>query len=493
MKIIDDFLNNITMYRLVFYGLLVLLGFACFLTLFNKLPFDIYSLIFTASFITFFSWITNKVFARIFKAVTNFESIYISALILSLIIQPTRNFSDLLPLFALAILSQGSKYILAINKKHIFNPAAFALCVSPFLINLSPSWWIGNPYIVIPTFLLGLLIVRKIQRWDLVLSFFATFSLMILFTSFLKNDLSFTRIVFSNFLSIFFAFVMLTEPQTTPPKRTLRMLYGGLVGLIFGSNLHLGPLYTTPEMSLVLGNIFSFLVSPKEKLFLSLKEKVKIGSGIYDFIFEQSNGLKFLPGQYMEWTLDGTEKIDMRGVRRYFTLASSPTEGNLRIGVRFSDPGSSFKRELRSMNSGDKILAGSLSGEFTLPKNKNEKLCFIAGGIGITPFRSMIKYLLDTNEKRDIVLFYSVKTQTDAVYKDIFKKAESLGIKSLIWETDKQGVITEKWISQEVPDYRQRQFYLSGPHSMVDSFKETLKKMGVSNNQIKVDFFPGYA
>jgi len=480
------------MYKLVFYGLLVLLGIACFLSLFNKLSFDIYSLVFTASFITFFSWIANKVFASFFKAVTNFESVYISALILSLIVQPTRNFADLLPLFVLAILSQGSKYILAVNKKHFFNPAAFALCISPFLMNLGPSWWVGNPYMVIPTFLLGLLIVRKIQRWDLVLSFFVTFSLMILFTSFLKDDLSFTRIVFGNFLSIFFAFIMLTEPQTTPPKRTLRILYGGLVGLIFGSNLHFGPLYTTPEMSLVLGNIFSYIVSPKEKLLLFLKEKIKLTPNIYDLVFKVDKKANFLPGQYMEWTLAGKEKIDIRGNRRYFTLASSPLEDNLRIGVRFSDPGSSFKRQLLSMKTGDKILAGSLSGEFTLPKDKNKKLVFIAGGIGITPFRSMVKYLLDTNEKRDIVLFYSVKTQADAVYKDIFKKAENLGVKSLIWETDKQGVITEKWISQEIPDYRKRQFYLSGPHSMVDSFKETLEKMGVSNNKIKIDFFPGY-
>ena len=149
------------------------------------------------------------------------------------------------------------------------------------------------------------------------------------------------------------------------------------------------------------------------------------------------------------------------------------------------------------------MMAGQLAGEFTLPKDPNKRLVFIAGGIGVTPYRSMIKYLLDLNQRRDIILLYSNKLASDIVYKDIFDMASrNLGIKTIIVLTDttnvpkgwkgKVGYIDAKVIKEEIPDYKDRIFYLSGPHSMVDSFVDTLKEMSVPGSQIKVDFFPGY-
>ncbi len=138
------------------------------------------------------------------------------------------------------------------------------------------------------------------------------------------------------------------------------------------------------------------------------------------------------------------------------------------------------------------LVASQLAGEFTLPKDLNKKLCFIAGGIGITPFRSMIKFLLDTNQKRDITLLFSNKTELDIVYKDIFDQAFlKLGIKTVYVNTDKMGFIDEMMIREQVFDFKDRTFYISGPHSMIDAFEKTLKNLGVKN--IKVDFFPGYA
>jgi len=118
--------------------------------------------------------------------------------------------------------------------------------------------------------------------------------------------------------------------------------------------------------------------------------------------------------------------VDSRGNRRYFTIASSPTEKELRLGVKFYPNGSSFKKALASMNEADTIIASQLSGDFIMPSNKKKKLVFIAGGIGITPFRSMIKYLIDTKQKRDIVLIYSNRTKTDVIYKNIFDSAANI-------------------------------------------------------------------
>ena len=238
---------------------------------------------------------------------------------------------------------------------------------------------------------------------------------------------------------------MLTEPLTTPPTNGLRNLYGALVGVLFPPAFHLGSFYTTPEIALLIGNVFSYLVSPKSRLVLHLKHKRQISPHAYDFIFAPNRKVAFAPGQYMEWTL-GHEEPDSRGNRRYFTMASAPTEPDLRLGVRFNDPSSTYKQAMLELDRGDEIIAGQLSGDFTLPKNPNQPLVFIAGGIGITPYRSMIKYLLDTHQRRPITLFYGAPTVHDFVYQDVFDQAErELGIRT-IYIAEKTEDMSPGWV-----------------------------------------------
>jgi ferredoxin-NADP reductase len=288
---------------------------------------------------------------------------------------------------------------------------------------------------------------------------------------------------------VFFASIMLTEPLTTPPTKSLQMFYGILTGILFAPAIHLGSVYSTPELALMVGNIFSYIVSPKKKLILILKKIQKISVDSYDFIFTPDQEMRYRPGQYMEWTL-AHSRPDSRGIRRYFTLASSPTEPELRLGVKFYDKGSTFKKKLLELKSGEKIVASGLSGDFVLPKDRNKKLVFIAGGIGVTPFRSMIQYLIDKNEPRDITLLYSNKTVGDVAYKEVFDRAqELLGIKTVY----SIGKMDTKIIVEQVPDYMERMFYLSGPQSVVTSFQKILQSMGIKANNIKTDFFPGFA
>lgn len=497
IRFIDETLNGITQYRLMLYFLVCLLLVATALSVFGILSFNPVAIVFSAVFLTIVCWVANTVFARIFEAQTNLESVYISALILALIMTPARTFQDALLLGLVAVLSQGSKYILAIGKKHIFNPAAFAVFLSAVTLNYSASWWVGTAWMMPFVLAGGLLIARKIRRFNMVIAFLIAALVLILGSSLSRgiDALSIVQQIILETPILFFAFVMLTEPQTTPPGRIWRMVYGGLVGLLF--------VYFTPETVLLAGNVFSYIISPKEKLLLTLKEKIQIAPDIYDFVFGVSQRFNFLPGQYMEWTY-AHKNPDSRGTRRYFTIAASPTEGNLRIGVKFYPNGSSFKKNLLAMQNKEQIVASQLSGEFTLPKDVSKKLCFIAGGIGITPFRSMVKSLLDTNQKRNIVLLFSNKLASDIVYDNIFDKAfQKLGIKTVYVLTDtadvpkewsgRVGFIDAKVIQEEVPDYLDRIFYISGPHSMVDAFEKVLKGLGIAGNQIKIDFFPGYA
>jgi ferredoxin-NADP reductase/Na+-translocating ferredoxin:NAD+ oxidoreductase RnfD subunit len=504
MEIIDNLLNRVTMYRLVLYYLIGLIGVAVLLGFAHALAYDPYALLFSTAFILAVCVGTNNLSARLFGLPANVESSVITALILALIITPISGYGDLWFLFWASVLAMASKYIINIRGKHIFNPAALGVAITYLVINRSAAWWIGTPALLPFVLLGGLLVARKLRRFELVGSFMAAaIAVTLLGALFGGGSLGGafnTLFLYSPFF--FFAFVMLTEPLTTPPTNDLRNLYGAFVGILFAPAFHLGPFYTTPEIALVLGNVFSYLVSPKDRIVLQLKEKRQIASNAWDFIFAYNRKLAFTPGQYMEWTL-GHQEPDSRGNRRYFTLASAPTENNLRLGVRFNDPSSTYKQAMLAMGRGDEIIAGQLAGDFTLPRVRSQPLVFIAGGIGITPFRSMIKDLLDTHRRRPITLFYGAPTVHDFAYQEIWDQAEhKLGIRTIRIVENTGGMprgwsglvgrIQPEMIRTYAPNYRKAIFYISGPNVMVDAVKAMLHKMGIPDGQIKTDFFSGY-
>ena len=504
LKLIDNFLDRITMYRLVLYELIGLLVIAILLGFLGLLPYSPGSILFSTAFILFISIVTNSIFSKVYEAPTNVESAYITALILALIIPPFRNANDLSLLFWAPVLAMSSKYILAINRKHIFNPVAIAVALTALWLNESANWWIGTTIMMPVVLIFGLLIVRKIRREDMLVVFFVVaFIAEAFFTLYHGGNVvnvSMTLIFHSSLF--FFAFIMLTEPSTTPPTRNLRLFYGGLVGFLFSPHIHLGTLYSTPELALITSNIFSYLVSPKQKLYLHIKDKIHYGQDIVDFVFAPTSArLTFSPGQYMEWTLPH-EDPDSRGNRRYFTIASSPTEDSIHLGIKFYQQGSSFKRTLLNLTEKTPIIAGNLAGDFTLPENPKVKLVFMAGGIGITPFRSMLKYCIDTRQSRSIVLLYANKIYSEIAYSDVLEEAKKAGVKTVLILTDEHAVpkgwpgkigrVTPEMIRETVPDFKDCIYYLSGPHPMVSGYEKVLLEMGVGQTQIKKDFFPGY-
>ncbi len=503
MAPIDYVLDRITMYRLVLYVLICFIGMAAILAYFKLLPFSPFWLLSSSLFLVIMCWATNTAFAYIFKVPTNIESGPITALILALIISPAQSLTTFQFLGWAAILAMASKYILALNKKHIFNPAAVAVVITLFAIGDSASWWVGTASMLPIVLVGGFLVARKIRQVDMVWFFCATVFGSICLLSLAQGQSLITELkaLFIQSPLFFFAFIMLTEPLTAPPTKLLRRFYAILTGILFLPQLHVGSLYSTPEIALVVGNIFSYIVSPKQKVILRLRKKVKMSPYILDFIFKPSQKLAFQPGQYMEFTL-AHEHPDSRGNRRYFTLASSPTENDVHLGVRFYDEGSSFKHALYRVDNKTDVIAAQIAGDFTLPSDPNEKLVFIAGGIGITPFRSMLKYLLDTQQRRDIVLFYANKTADEIVYNDVLSAAYTkLGVKIFYTLTDVAalprnwpgfvGRLDERMIMHAIPDYDERTFYLSGPPNMVNAYEKVLMNMGVLNDQIKKDFFPG--
>jgi glycine betaine catabolism B len=509
IKLTDNMLNRITTYRLVLYYLIFLVVAAGALSSFGLLPFQPLDLLVSVSVLILVCWIANSAFAKVFGVPANTESLYITALILALILtprSPSRYLSAGSAVFLVTgVSAMASKYILAIRRKHVFNPAAFAAALAAFTLNQAASWWVGTPAMLPFVLLGGLLVARKIKRSDLILSFLPAAGAVTLGAALGKGAgvLPAAGQLLADTPILFFAFLMLTEPLTTPPARAVRILYGVIVGCLLSPSLHIGRLYSTPELALLVGNAFSYLVSPRATYRLKLQTARRLAPDIYEFLFSGATGLRFRPGQYLEWTLRHSSP-DSRGNRRYFTIASSEGERQVRLGVKFYPGASSFKRALLAMRPGSEIVASQLAGEFVLPANKEEKLVFLAGGIGITPFRSMISHLLDHGEKRPITVLYSNKTAPEVVYADVLEEArKQLGIETVYTLTDANGVppdwqgetgrVDAEMIAKTVPDYSERTFYLSGPRSLVVGFEEVLRNIGIPKTRIKTDFFPGFA
>ncbi len=502
---VDRLVDGISMYRLLLYYLLALLAAAIGLSAAGDMHYSAIQIAASAGILVASSWGANKAFAYVFNAPVNPESSILTGLILALIIPPTLPQYGILFMLAAAGLAIASKYIFTIRRKHIFNPAAIAVVLTALGSRQSASWWVSTaamfPFVLIG----GLLIMRKTRREYMVGTFLAvttvTTAVMAVMTgghlgSSMHNML-FTSAVF------FLAVVMLTEPYTSPTVKKPQMWYAALVGFLLAPQVHIGGIYTSPEIALVVGNVFAYIVGSKTKLFPMLRERVQLTRDTLEFVFAPERKLAYQPGQYMEWTLphDGA---DARGSRRWFTLASSPTEDHLKLGVKFYDDGSTFKKAMLKMDHNTPIVAAQVAGDFVMPKDTSKKLVLIAGGIGVTPFRSMLKYMIDTDEKRPVRVLYGARTEADFAYREIFEEArQHLDVQSYYFVSDKGSKVTKKntfhgfvdnrAITQLVPDYAECMFYISGTHPMVETLQEILSELGVYASHISVDFFPGYA
>ena len=217
------------MYRLLVYYLGGLLAVAAFFSGINILPYHPLYLLASAGFLMAVCWLFNVAVARIWNVPTNAESSVITALILALIITPGTPYASFFFLLWAALIAMASKYILAIRGKHVFNPAAFGVAATASIFGQSATWWVGGNLALLPLVLVGgFLVVRKIHRTDLVLPFIAVALAATLAPTILAGRdviAAFTTTIIHTPL-LFFAFVMITEPLTTPPRRVGRILYG---------------------------------------------------------------------------------------------------------------------------------------------------------------------------------------------------------------------------------------------------------------------------
>ncbi len=501
MKPLDDLLNKMTMYRLVVYVLGILAALSIIFAKLGHLAASPTQMIISLGLILCSAWVTNRGFSYLFQVPTNMESWLITSLILYLILQPANSVAAGLALVLAGAISSASKFLLARKGKHFFNPAALAAAFLSLWGFWPTTWWIGSSIFWPFSLVLGLVVIRKVRRFSLFATF-AVISVVLQAALFIHHHQPlFTNMKHALIASplIFLSTIMLTEPATMPPRRNMQLVFASLVAVLYVAGWKVGPVIIYPEVALLVGNLFAYAVSPKARLRLKLQAIQRVSDRVYAYTFKPDGAFQFLPGQYMEWTLAGVP-YDSRGNRRSFTIASSPTESEVHVGLKYYEPSSTYKSTFHDLEPGDVIYGSQLAGNFTLNGNETKKLAFIAGGIGITPFRSMIKYITDKGTACDIVLLYLVSDPDEFAYVEDLKAAANLGVKTIpiVTKTGEHqpGLIhahlSPRLLSKVVPDYDERLFYVSGPNHMVDNAKQYLRELGVANNDIKTDHFSGY-
>ena len=496
---LDKLLDGFSMYRLLPYCLLVLVGTSSVLGSLGLLPYSGLEILISASVLVCASFASNRLFSRIIGVSANKESDLISGLILSLIMTPVSSPRGLLVLVAVATVAMGSKFLLVWGNRHVFNPAALGAFSAGLIFNNYASWWVGTPRLLPVALVASILILRRIQRAQMALVFGAVFMATLAVTHhatfFHTAQLSLTHSAI-----VFLAGVMLTEPMSAPKNKPGYLSYAAFVALLCATpQMGLSHLSLAPEAALLVANIYTLIAFPSRRVVLRLAGKKKEAQDVYSFSFRSEKKFNFKAGQYMEWSVHH-HPSDSKGTRRFLTISSSPTEDNLEIALKISEPASSFKRALVAMHEGDEIQASELAGSFTLPKDRKQKLAFIAGGIGVTPYHSMVKQLLDANDQRDACLLYSASNPSQFAFTNLFRSAQKIGLKASYTVTGSKpdgwngynGRINSAMIRSIMPDYAHRTFYLSGSLGFVQLVREQLKDLGVSNRRIRKDYFPGY-
>lgn len=502
MNKIDKLLNSLTMYRVIIYALMAIVVAAFGLSAIDQLGFKLTSLAGSLALLLALGFITHQIFMRLFRSAASSESWLITVLILFLALKPASTLADYSVLALGIVLAVASKYVFTFGNRHIFNPVAIALLILGLLGSGEVFWWVGSQFLLPVVLIAGIFIVRKMRDFTAVLTFLlVAISVFVVTRGINIETVELVRQMIMSGPIIFFATVMLTEPQTSPTNGKQRLIFAALVGIMFSIPLQIAPIYASPELALVVGNILAFGLNFKRRLKLRLKSSAEAAAGIHEFTFLSDRPFVFKPGQYLEWTLPH-KKTDSRGDRRFFTIASSPTESEVKLVIRYDEAhSSSFKRALMAMQPGEAISAAQLTGNFVLPKDKAKKLVFIAGGIGITPFRSMMKYLVDNNDTRSITLYYTSLSAYGFGFWDLFNQAMSVGLRPYYVITGqeippgwagKSGFLTAENIKTEVADYKNNMYYLSGPPMMVGGYKKMLLSAGIPRKNIKTDYFPGF-
>ena len=235
---------------------------------------------------------------------------------------------------------------------------------------------------------------------------------------------------------------------------------------------------------------------------VKLKRKEVVAEGTMSFYFEKPAGFQFIPGQFADFTLIDPPETDAEGSIRTFSIASAPHETDLMIATRMRD--TAFKRVLKSMPLGASISLDGPQGEFALRASSPRTSILLAGGIGITPFRSMALDASTSRHAHRLLLIYSNHRPEDAAFLSELENvaATNKNFTLVATMTDMQksklawagatGVIDDRMLARLSANVESPLYFVAGPPAMVAALKKTLVNAGVKEDDVRAEDFSGY-
>ena len=235
---------------------------------------------------------------------------------------------------------------------------------------------------------------------------------------------------------------------------------------------------------------------------VKLERRQQVAEGTVAFCFGKPAGFEFAGGQSIDVTLINPPQTDAEGNTRALSLASAPHEPYLMVATRLRD--TAFKRTLKTLEPGTEVKIEGPFGSMTLHRKTNRPAVILAGGIGITPFRSMLVQAAKANTGHSLFLFYSNRRPEDAAFLaelqelarqhtnfTLVATMTNLEKSQAVW-TGEKGHISIDIVMKYVNDLADPIYYTAGPPALVAAMKEILSEAGVDEDDINSEDFSGY-
>ncbi len=235
---------------------------------------------------------------------------------------------------------------------------------------------------------------------------------------------------------------------------------------------------------------------------LKLTRQQEVAEGTFAFYFEKPAEFVFQAGQSMDLTLVNPPETDDEGNTRAFSIASAPAESQIMIATRMRD--TAFKRVLKALPPGGALRMEGPFGDMTLHNNAARPAVFLAGGIGITPFRSIVCRAAEEKLPHRLFLFYSNRRSQDAPFLTELRELQTTNPHYTLIDTvsaatqtpaegpRESGRITSQMLTKYVGHLNGPVYYIAGPPAMVHTLRQVLNSAGVNDDDIRAEEFSGY-
>jgi ferredoxin-NADP reductase len=235
---------------------------------------------------------------------------------------------------------------------------------------------------------------------------------------------------------------------------------------------------------------------------VKLKDRKEVAEGTMAFFFDKPAGFEFAAGQSIDLTLLKPPETDAEGNTRALSLACAPYEPHLMVATRLRD--TAFKRVLRKLQAGSEVQIEGPFGSMTLHKKVARPAVILAGGIGITPFRSMLYQATKADTGHRLFLFYSNRRPEDAAFltdlQDLAKQHSNFTLAATMTDLEKskvpwsgdRGFINKEMLLKLVGDLAGPIYYTAGPPALVAAMRHMLSEAGVDEDDIRSEDFSGY-